>query len=66
MFILPLDNKMMLGSFHFPIETMEEDDKVFFNTLKSIRIVNNTEDKPESYERSGIHRQNDSDTQGKI
>lgn len=66
MFILPLNNKMVLGSFHFPTETVEEDDKVFFSILKSIRIVNDTEDKPENYERSGIHRQNDPGTQDKI
>lgn len=46
MFILPLDNKMTLGSFHCPIETMEKDDSFFLNMLKSIRALHDMEDGP--------------------
>lgn len=43
MFILPLDNKMILGSFHCPIEIMEKDDSFFLNILKSIRALHDME-----------------------
>lgn len=38
MFILPLDDSMMLGSYHFPEQGMEEDRKIFMQMLKSIRL----------------------------
>ena len=38
MFILPLDDNMMFGSYHFPAEQMEENRKIFMQMLKSIRI----------------------------
>lgn len=38
MFILPLDDNMMLGSYHFPAEQMEEDRKIFMQMLKSIQL----------------------------
>ena len=50
MFILPLNDQMMFGSFHFPEETIEEDDEVFFNALKNIRTLHDMEDGPENYE----------------
>lgn len=38
MFVLPVKDNMMLGSYHFPEGTMEADRKVFIEMLKSIRI----------------------------
>ncbi len=38
MFILPVNDNMMLGSYHFPAEGMEEDRRVFVEILKSIRL----------------------------
>ena len=38
MFVLPVKDHMMLGSYHFPAGTMEEDRKMFLEMLKSISI----------------------------
>lgn len=38
MFILPVMNRMMLGSYHFPIDQEREERKVFLKLLNSIRI----------------------------
>lgn len=38
MFILPLDDNMMLGSYHFPAEQMEENRKIFMQMLRSIQL----------------------------
>lgn len=44
MFILPVREKMMLGSYHFPIEKMADDMQVFMEILKSIQIAAEDED----------------------
>ena len=38
MFILPLDDNMMLGSYHFPAEQMEEERRIFMQRVKSIQL----------------------------
>lgn len=38
MFIMPLDDNMMLGSYHFPEEQMEENRKMFMQMLRSIQL----------------------------
>ena len=38
MFILPVNEKMMLGSYHFPEENIKEDEGVLLEILKSIRV----------------------------
>lgn len=37
MFVLPIDGKMMLGSYHFPESQTREESPVFFEVLNSIR-----------------------------
>lgn len=38
MFVLPVKDNMMLGSYHFPAGTMEADRKMFLEMLKGIRL----------------------------
>lgn len=38
MFILPVNEKMMLGSYHFPVENIKEDEGVLLEILKSIQV----------------------------
>ncbi|MDE7198748.1 MAG: hypothetical protein K2O15_07675, partial [Lachnospiraceae bacterium] len=38
MFILPVNDNMMFGSYHFPAEEMERDRKFFLQMLRSIRV----------------------------
>ena len=38
MFVLPVKDNMMLGSYHFPEGTMEADRRMFIEMLKSISI----------------------------
>lgn len=44
MFILPVNERMMLGSYHFPLENMKEDEGVLLEILKSIWIKDYEED----------------------
>lgn len=38
MFTLPIEESMLFGSYHFPVEEMETDKTLFVEILKSIRI----------------------------
>lgn len=38
MFVLPVKDNMMLGSYHFPKGTMEEDWRMFIEMLKGIQL----------------------------
>ncbi|MCM1251957.1 MAG: hypothetical protein NC321_03985 [Clostridium sp.] len=57
MFILPVNERMMFGSYHFPLEEMAEEEAVLLDILRSICVISSTEDEAENYERTGIHRQ---------
>lgn len=56
MFILPVNERMMLGSYHFPLDQMAEEEATLLDILKSVCVMSSTEDEAENYERTGIHR----------
>lgn len=43
-FILPLKNRMMLGSYHFPSKYVLEETEFFIEMIRSIRIDNGSQD----------------------
>ena len=62
MFILPVNERMMFGSYHFPLEEIAEEEAVLLDILRSICVISSTEDEAENYERTGIHRQRNTRT----
>ncbi len=56
MFILPVNEKMMLGSYHFPLEKIVEDEIILLDILKSICVKSSTEDGADICERTRVHR----------
>ena len=50
MFILPVNEKMMLGSYHFPEENIKEDEGVLLEILKSIRVKDREKNTCGNYE----------------
>ena len=62
MFILPVNERMMFGSYHFPLEEIAEEEAVLIDILRSICVISSTEDEAENYERTGIHRQRNTRT----
>lgn len=58
MFVLPVNESMLLGSYHVPTKLISEDTSLFLKILKGIKIRSNTEDRLSVYEGSGIRRQN--------
>ena len=62
MFILPVNERMMLGSYHFPLEEIAEEEAVLMDILKSICVISSAEDEAEDYERTGVHRQRNTRT----
>ena len=62
MFILPVNERMMFGSYHFPFEEIAEEEAVLLDILRSICVISSTEDEAENYERTGIHRQHNTRT----
>jgi len=52
MFILSMEDNMMLGSYHFPEEGMEENRKILIEMLKSIRLEEKT-----PMERQGVRNE---------
>ena len=58
MFVLPVNESMMLGSYHVPAKLISEDTSLFLKILKSIKIRSNVEDRVSGDEGSGIRRQN--------
>lgn len=67
MFVIPVDGRMMFGSYHFPIEELEEERTFFLNIMKSIEINSDTgEDGQGTDDGNGIFRPDNTGTQGKI
>ena len=58
MFVLPVNESMMLGSYHAPAKLISEETSLFLKILKGIKIRSNAEDTIRGYEGSGIRRQN--------
>lgn len=56
MFILPVNERMMLGSYHFPLKKIAEEEIILLDILKGICIKSSMEDKTGKYERTGIYR----------
>lgn len=59
MFILPVNKRMMFGSYHFPLEEIAEEERLLLDILGSISVKSNMEDERKKYERTGIYRQRD-------
>lgn len=56
MFILPVNERMMLGSYHFPLENMKENEDALLEILKSIWIKEFEGNVRKKYERARIFR----------
>lgn len=57
MFILPVEGKMMLGSYHSPGHQIKEEEMLFLEILKGIRLHDGVEeDKSKKHEESGLRR----------
>ena len=56
MFVLPVNESMMLGSYHAPAKLISEDTSLFLKILKGIKIRSNAEEKISGYEGSGLRR----------
>lgn len=42
MFVMSVNERMMFGSYHFPVEQENEEQRVFFKMLKSVKIRKNS------------------------
>lgn len=58
MFVLPVNESMLLGSYHASAKLISEETSLFLKILKNIKIRSNAEDRLSGYEGSGLRRQN--------
>ena len=56
MFVIPVHEKMMLGSYHFPAAQLDGERQVFFEILQSIQVKEDIEERTENNERNRICR----------